>query len=255
VTPDRLTVGVVTPHSSMGPEVELPTMTSGRVSTVLFRTGPGPDTEDKRSGTAPASSVELLRASTQPAALDAAAGAFRGRRLAAVAHASTTSGYVLGQREETDLLERLAQRFGVPGVASCAAVAAALRTNAVSRVQLVHPPWFDRDFDELGAAYFGNQGFDAVVTRADGLPDDPARILPRHVVEWVAHHVEDRAEAVFLAGNGFRAAEAVEDLERRTGLLVLEANQAMVWRVLAETGTRWTINGYGRLLRAHTTTT
>ena len=34
----------------------------------------------------------------------------------------------------------------------------------VGRVQLVHPPWFDDEFDELGDAYFRGQGFDAVVT-------------------------------------------------------------------------------------------
>jgi len=58
-------------------------------------------------------------------------------------------------------------------VASCAAAAAALRTHGVWQVQLVHPPWFDDEFDKLGAAYFRSQGFDAVVTNAVGLPDDP----------------------------------------------------------------------------------
>ena len=39
VTGDRLTVGVVTPHAAPGPEVELPAMTQGRVTTVVSRTG------------------------------------------------------------------------------------------------------------------------------------------------------------------------------------------------------------------------
>jgi maleate isomerase len=180
---------------------------------------------------------------------------FRGRALAAVAHASTTSGYVVGHREEAALVERLSQCFEVPAVASCASAATALRTHGVGKVQLIHPPWFDKEFDELGAAYFGSLGFDTVVTKATGLPDHPARVVPRHVIEWVEQHLEDRAEAVFLAGNGFRAAGAVEELELRTGRLVLEANQALLWGILATTGTAWEVTGHGRLFGASTATT
>jgi maleate isomerase len=82
----------------------------------------------------------VLLASTEPAALDRAAVSFVGRTLAAVAHASTTSGYVIGHREEAALVECLSQRFDVPAIASCAAAAAALRTHGVGQVQLVHPP-------------------------------------------------------------------------------------------------------------------
>ena len=88
MTGDRLTVGVVTPHAAAGPEVELPAMTRGRVATVVSRTGPPPEA----SRTAPPAHA-MLRASTEPAALDRAAVTFGGRTLAAVAHASTTSGY------------------------------------------------------------------------------------------------------------------------------------------------------------------
>jgi maleate isomerase len=254
VTEDRLIVGVVTPHAAPGPEVELPAMTRGRIDTVISRTGPPPAASQAPSPAAPPPHAEL-RASTEPAALDRAARDFSGRTLAAVAHASTTSGYVLGHRAEAHLVERLSQHFEVPAVASCAAAAAVLRTHGIERVQVVHPPWFDDEFDELGAAYFGSQGFEAVVTKAVGLPDDPARVDPQQVIDWVEHHVEDRAEAVVMAGNGLRAAEAVEELELRTGRLVLEANQALLWGILAATGRGWDVTGYGRLLRALPSTT
>lgn len=233
MTRDRLTVGVVTPHAAPGPEVELPAMTGGRFATVVSRTA-------------------SLRASTEPAALDRAAEAFEGTTLTAIAHASTTTGYVIGHRAEAALVKRLAQRFGVPAVASCAAAAAALRKHGVEKVQLVHPPWFDGEFDELGATYFRSHGFDAVVTKAVDLPDDPANVVPQQVIDWAEQHLDDRAEAVFLAGNGFRAAGAVEELELRTGRLVVEANQALLWGILAATGTGWDVTGHGRLLRAPT---
>jgi maleate isomerase len=250
VTRDLLTVGIVTPHVAAGPEVEVPAMTHGRVTTVVSRTG----SPEETTRSAPPAHAQL-RASTEPPALDRAAQTFAGVTLAAVAHASTTAGYVIGHREEAAVVERLAQRFGVPAVTSCAAAAAALRTHGIGRVQLVHPPWFDDELDELGAAYFRSQGFDTVVTKASAVPDDPSRVEPQHVIDWVEHHVADRTEAVFLAGNGFRAAGAVEELELRTGRLVIEANQALLWGVLAATGTEWTFTGHGRLLRATTSTT
>lgn len=54
---------------------------------------------------------------------------------------------------------------------------------------------------------------------------------------------------MFLSGNGFRAARAVEKLERLTGRLVLEANQVLLWSVLAVTRTAWEVTGYGRIFR------
>ena len=247
MTGDRLTVGIVTPHAAAGPEVELPVMTRGRVAAVVSRTGPPPESSEAPSRPRPRPDHAALRASTEPAALDRAVATFSGTKLAAVAHASTTSGYVIGPHEEAALAERLSQRFEVPAVASCAAAVAALRAHAVERVQLVHPPWFDEEYDALGTAYFRSQGLDAGATRATGLPDDPAQVHPHSVVDWVEEHIADRAEAVFLAGNGFRAAEAIEELELRTGRLVLEANQALLWGILGATSTGTTVAGYGRL--------
>ena len=113
-------------------------------------------------------------AATTPAALERAAVAFTGKALCAVVHASTTTGYVLGRREESELVERLAQRFDLPAVASCATAAAALRTRDLEKVPLVHPPRFTHEFHELGEAYFRSHGFDAVVTKAGALPENPA---------------------------------------------------------------------------------
>jgi maleate isomerase len=248
VTGQRLTVGVVTPHVAPGPEVELPAMTGGRVTTVVSRTGAPPDASPKPSPTAPPAHAEL-RASTELAALERAAVTFRGSSLDTVAHASTTSGYVVGHRAEAVLVDRLSQHFGVPAVAGCAAAAAALRSLGVGRVQLVHPPWFDDEFDELGAAYFRSLGIDTLVTKAVGLPADPAHIDAQPVIDWVEHHVEDQAEGIFLAGNGFRAAGAVEELELRTARPIVEANQALLWGILAATGVSWGVTGHGRLLR------
>lgn len=96
---------------------------------------------------------------------------------------------------------------------------------------------------------FRSHEVDAVVTKAVVLPDDPACVDKQRVIAWVDQHVTDRAQAIFLAGNGFRSAGAVEELELRTGRLVLGANQTLVWGILAKMGTADDVTGYGRLLR------
>ena len=113
---------------------------------------------------------------------------------------------------------------------------------------MVHPPWFDEELDELGVRYFRDQGFEVSLSRATGLPVDPRRVRPEHVV-GVARQIDSEADAVFLAGNGLRAAGAIEELEQVTGRPVLEANQVLLWSILAVTRTAWDIAGYGSLLR------
>jgi maleate isomerase len=59
--------------------------------------------------------------------------------------------------------------------------------------------------------------------------------------------VSRAAEAVFIAGNGFRAAGAIGALEAALGRPVLTANQVLLWHLLAETGATCEVGGYGRL--------
>lgn len=243
----RLRVGVLTPHAAVGPEAELPDMASGRVTALVARVRPPEIAAD--AAWQPPTGAAGLRSLTSGPAFDRAAAAIRDGSVDAVAHASTSSGYALGHRGEAELVERLRAQCGAPVVASASSAVAALQTCRARRVALVHPPWFDDEIDELGARYFRDQGFDVVLGKATGLPNDPRRVRPGHVVDWVARHLDDEADAVFLSGNGLRAAHAIEELERVTGRLVLEANQVLLWSVLAATRTAWQIAGYGRLFR------
>jgi maleate isomerase len=224
-----LRVGVVTPHAAPGPEVELPELAAGRLTVVLARVRPaGAD-----AAWAPPTSAAGLRALADPSTVDHAAAEFRSGSVDVVAYASTTSGYALGHEGEAALVAGLSRSCGVPAVGSGPAAVAALRACGAGRVALVHPPWFDTEIDELGARYFRDQGFAVTLHKARELPDDPARIRPGPVADWVARHVDADADAVFLAGNGFRAAAAIGELERRTGRPVLTANQVLLRAVLA----------------------
>jgi maleate isomerase len=149
--------------------------------------------------------------------------------------------------EESALVKRLWERWDVPVCATSLSAVSALRSRHVKRISLFHPPWFGPSLNELGAEYFRSQGFEVVDARLADLPDDPNQVQPAMVVEWVAQHLCHRAEAVFIGGNGFRAARAVHHLECRTGRLVLEADQVLLWYVLENAGAPVTVRGFGML--------
>jgi maleate isomerase len=189
-----------------------------------------------------------LRTLTRAAVLDQASDTLRNHAIEAVAYASTTSAYVIGFEAETAMTARLASRVAVPVVSTCRSAVLALRVLAVERVALIGAPWFEPELNDLGAAYFRSQGFDVVFSRSAGLSQDPAEIEPGMVLDWATRHVPDSAEAVFIGGNGFRAAAAIGSLERAIARPVLESNQVLLWGVITETHATLPIRGYGQLL-------
>ncbi len=241
-----ISIGVLSPHAAPGPEVELPEMAPGHVVARLARVlAPG------ATASAPAPSPISpfgLRALTAPSALDTAAAALGRGSVDGIAYASTSTGYAIGFDAETSMLERLSERWSLPVAGASASAVAALSALHVRRVALVHPPWFDEELNDLGAAYFRGQGFEVVSAESADLPNDPLRIEPDAVVEWVSRHLVDDAEAVFIGGTGCRAARAIEVLEQRTGRPVLESNQVLLWSVLAQVHADIELAGFGRLL-------
>jgi hypothetical protein len=65
----------------------------------------------------------------------------------------------------------------------------------------------------MGLGYFRDQGIDVTLLKASGLSRDPSRIHTAGITDWVSRHLGDGDEALFMAGNGFRAARAVSELE------------------------------------------
>ncbi|HJP75524.1 MAG TPA: maleate cis-trans isomerase [Pseudonocardiaceae bacterium] len=240
---ETLTVGVLTPHAAPGPDIEMPDMAPGQIRVEVARTW---NTVSRTSRHAGSTSADGLRTQAGAAVLDEAASALL-PAADVIAFASTGSGYALGYDEELALVTRLRDRWGVPVCATSLSAVAALRSRQIKRISLVHPPWFGRSLNEAGAEYFRSQGFDVIDARLADLPEDPAQIRPAMVVEWVAQHLCHRAEAVFLGGNGFRAARAIRRLESRTGRLVLQANQVLLWSVLESTSEPVAVQGFGML--------
>ena len=180
--------------------------------------------------------------------VDAAAAQLDPESLQAIAYASTSTAYVLGHRDERDLIARLADRWDIPVCSTPASAVDALRCLGAERLAVVHPPWFGEDRNARGAAYFRDQGFSVSSAGLADITDNPALVEPDEVVEWVAENVPDDVDAVFLGGNGLRAARAVGPLEQRLDRSVLESNQVLLWSVNESLGTPLHVRGFGRLL-------
>ena len=208
-----------------------------RVAHVAGRTGGAND---------PTSSSDL-RIRTTPACLEPAAEKLRADPIDMIGYASTTSAYVIGFDAELAMVSRLAESTALPVAATCASAVQALRRLDVERVALVGAPWFAPQYNELGAGYFAGQGFHVVSSQSAELSRHPHEIAPDAVRDWTSRHVDDDAEAVFIGGNGFRAAGAVDALESEIGRPVLTANQVLLWQLLAHVDVEVQIEGYGRL--------
>jgi maleate isomerase len=221
-------------------------MAPGQVVTRLSRI-PAPGADVSAPGTPP-TSPSGLRELTAPSVLDQAAEAFGDGSVDVIGYASTSTGYAIGFDAEAAMVARLSQRWSLPVAGTSLSAAAALQALDLQRVALVHPPWFDQELNDLGAAYFRSQGFEVVSSESADLVNDPMRIEPGAVVEWIAGHVGDDAEVVFIGGTGFRAVRAIKALEERLGRPVLESNQVLLWSILGKVDAEIQVAGYGRLL-------
>jgi maleate isomerase len=60
----------------------------------------------------------------------------------------------------------------------------------------------------------------------------------------------ERAEAVFIGGNGFRVIGVIKALEEALGRPVLTANQVAFWQALSLAKANVSIANYGRIFKA-----
>jgi maleate isomerase len=236
-------IGVLTPHEVAGPEPEFAAMAPGRLTTRVARVTGSAGAGGSGGPTSPA---DLAALATAPFP-DRAAEQLLTDPVDVIGYASTTSAYAIGFDAEMAMVSRLSQLTGVAVAATCASAVHALRVLQVKRVTLVGAPWFGPEWNELGAAYFASQGLDVVSSASAELSHDPCAIEPAAVCEWTSRHVEDAAEAVFVGGNGFRAARAIQALEAALERPVLTSNQVLLWQLLAHADDTFEINGYGRL--------
>ena len=216
----RARIGLLTPNDDAVPESEFCTMAPEGVSVHV-------------------GGVLLVdtRTFSDPPHPDDATALLAALPMQAIVFAFTTTSYVLGPDGEQALKARLEKRSnGIPVLLTGAAAVSAFRALGVRRIALIHPPWFADDEQELGVAYFRNQGFEVVYANQMRLrgfsvakPTDPLRkfteVYPAELYAFARTEVPTTAEAIFFGGNGFRAIGMIAALEQELEHVPPQLNQ------------------------------
>ena len=135
-------------------------------------------------------------------------------------------------------------------MATTPSVVAALRAFGVRRISVAtpYPDWNNQRL----RAYLEAEGFD--VLNVDGEPDAAASgnqgindQSPESVVAFASRVCRAEADALLCSCTAWRAVEAVDALERRTGKPVVTSNQATIWMALGAIGVSEPVRGFGRL--------
>jgi maleate isomerase len=242
-------IGVLTPQLDVCPEAEFRALAGAAVSIHAARVRQ--KTYDP--GEAPDRKIahDRVRAFADPPQVDDAAESLAAAPLHAIAYCFTSSSYLRGAADDAALKSRLEARTrGIPVVVTAAAALAALSALRVKRLALFSPPWFSAELDQRGARYFESQGLEVVHSGPVGLPPDQQAIQPRELYDWIRTRVPERAEAVFIGGNGLRAIGVIKALEETLDRPVLTANQVAFWQALVLAGSTAAITGYGKIFSA-----
>ncbi len=141
---------------------------------------------------------------------------------------------------------------------------AAFEALGVKRPFVVFPAWFNDQTVAAGVAYYTARGF----APAGHLRYDPGRkwrdvpfnqLYPEGMgfeqeIEPLYRQIRaacpSDADAVYIAGTGFRCVGVIDTLEADLARPVLTANQVSLWNTLRLAGVRARVSGYGRLLSA-----
>ena len=239
-------IGVLVPHADVGPESELQAMAPAGVGIHAMRVPFGA----MSSGGAMDPTIPLapVRAFAEPPALDEAAELLAGGAAGGDAFGFTSSAYVIGIDGEAAMISRLQTRTrGIPVVAPSSATVSALACSApVHRSR--EPAVVRRGAERARPPYYETAGFEVVRSAPCDLPSDQARITPSDLYDWVCAYTPADADAVVIAGNGFRAVGAIAALEQTLQRPVVSANQALLWAALnAAGGDPSSVGGYGRI--------
>lgn len=189
---------------------------------------------------------------------------FAAMRLSAVVVGHTSSSVLGGEGWDAAAIAELRTILGdaVPVTTNGLDTVAALTAVGAKRPFLVAPPWFGDAAVTAAADYYADNGFElAGHVRHD--PGDKWRAIPpgelyahglgvAQEIEPLYRQIVDAcpstADAVFIAGTGFRCVGLIERLETDLGRPVVTANQASLWRCLRLAGVEDAVANYGALL-------
>ena len=161
-------------------------------------------------------------------------------------------GYMAFDQQMADTME---EASGVPSITAVTSCIEAMR-HMGSRKLSIAGPYRNYHLRNRLKPLMEEAGFE--VLTADGEPwmqdsMNPREIdaePPQTIIDFALSVAHEDADTIFLPGTAWRALDAAEELEQRTGKTVVTVNQATIWLALRRLGWKKPIAGFGSLMRS-----
>ena len=170
-----------------------------------------------------------------------------------ILQAGTAIAFFRGFGHDRELSARISATTGIKATTSLTAVVDALRTLGITRPAVATS--YLAEIDARLVEVLEQSKFKVAAIRGMGLKKsiDMGKVLPDAtyaLAKAVAQSAPD-ADGILISCGNLRSFEAIEALEKDTGLPVVTSNQAGLWQALRMVGIHDPLPNLGRLLREH----
>jgi maleate isomerase len=145
---------------------------------------------------------------------------------------------------------KVAEATDLPVVSAISSAVTALTAFKAKSALLMTP--FDRASNESIKTHVGNLGFTLHLGPSfDGrIPGTSLNLSPDELFDLVSETFrKDPAQAIYFQGATMDPLPILQKLEDALNVPVITSNSAMIWNVLSKLGLKYSVQGYGRLLR------
>jgi len=170
-----------------------------------------------------------------------------------ILQAGTAIAFFRGFGHDRELSERISATTGIKATTSLTAVVDALRTLGINRPAVATS--YLAEIDARLVEVLEQSKFKVAAIRGMGIKKsiDMGKMLPDAtyaLAKDVARSAPD-ADGILISCGNLRSFEAIEALEKDTGLPVVTSNQAGLWQALRMVGIHDQLPNLGQLLREH----
>ncbi len=170
-----------------------------------------------------------------------------------ILQAGTAIAFFRGLGHDLELINRIRDATGIRATTTLTAVVAALRQLGITRLAVATS--YLPDIDARLVNVLHGSGFEVVAIRGLGLKKsiDMGKVMPDEtyaLAKQVARSAPN-ADGILISCGNLRSFEAIEALEKDTGLPVVTSNQAGLWQALRIVGVHEQLPNLGQLLREH----
>ena len=170
-----------------------------------------------------------------------------------ILQAGTAIAFFRGFGHDRELSERITATTGIKATTSLTAVVDALRTLGITRPAIATS--YLAEIDARLVEVLERSNFKVAAIRGMGLKKsiDMGKVLPdaTYALAKAVAQSAAAADGILISCGNLRSFEAIEALEKDTGLPVVTSNQAGLWQALRMAGIHDQLPNLGRLLREH----